>query len=311
MLIAQTIAQLRAEAQHDGAILGTLNTLLNGKWKPDFLGDINVTEINLGEEFPIFSNCRIIPVQDDGSAVGTGETPSVEGTRLQARLDMDLNDVITLGIETKLVLNYPKPVVAVLPVALAVSVVRFRGTLSLSFVPSPLPLNNGPLTPNQPFPTTLEFSFLPDYDLELSVRSLVGSRSRLQDLPKIAQLVEARLRAWFDERCVEPRVQQIVLPNFWPRKKNTRGGEAEEDALSNDDDESDTEVERPDLSQKDSTSTLNGTASRSSTSRLESNGSPARAQTSDQARLMAEGRKIREAMSPSSHRKPYKMQDPP
>jgi maintenance of morphology protein 1 len=38
-------------------------------------------------------------------------------------LDVDLNDVITLGVETKLVLNYPKPVVAVLPVALAVSLV--------------------------------------------------------------------------------------------------------------------------------------------------------------------------------------------
>lgn len=75
----------------------------------------------------------------------------------------------------------------------------------------------------------LEFSFLPDYDLELSTSSLVGSRSRLQDVPKIAQLVEARLHAWFDERCVEPRVQQIVLPSFWPRKKNTRGGDEDED----------------------------------------------------------------------------------
>ncbi len=74
----------------------------------------------------------------------------------------------------------------------------------------------------------LEFSFLPDYDLELSTRSLVGSRSRLQDVPKIAQLVEARLHAWFDERCVEPRVQQIVLPSFWPRKKTTRGGGEDE-----------------------------------------------------------------------------------
>jgi len=74
----------------------------------------------------------------------------------------------------------------------------------------------------------LEFSFLPDYDFELSTRSLVGSRSRLQDVPKIAQLVEARLHAWFDERCVEPRVQQIVLPSFWPRKRNTRGGEEDE-----------------------------------------------------------------------------------
>jgi maintenance of morphology protein 1 len=44
-------------------------------------------------------------------------------------------------------------------------------------------------------------------------------------VPKIAQLVEARIHQWFDERCVEPRVQQIVLPSLWPRKKNTRGPE--------------------------------------------------------------------------------------
>jgi maintenance of morphology protein 1 len=54
---------------------------------------------------------------------------------------------------------------------------------------------------------------------------LVGSRSRLQNVPKIAQLVEAKLHTWFDERCVEPRFQQIVLPSLWPRTKNTRGGE--------------------------------------------------------------------------------------
>jgi maintenance of morphology protein 1 len=44
-------------------------------------------------------------------------------------------------------------------------------------------------------------------------------------VPKIAQLVEARLHTWFDERAVEPRFQQIELPSLWPRKKNTRGGE--------------------------------------------------------------------------------------
>jgi maintenance of morphology protein 1 len=41
--------------------------------------------------------------------------------------------------------------------------------------------------------------------------------------------VEARIHAWFDERCVEPRVQQIILPSLWPRKKNTRGGDEQED----------------------------------------------------------------------------------
>lgn len=221
VLVAQTIAQFRSDAQHDDAILTSLTKALNGDSRPDFLDEIKVTELSLGEDFPIFSNCRVIPVDEDGLSLGTGRggeggKDGREGGRLQARMDVDLSDFITLALETKLLLNYPKPLVAILPVALAVSVVRFSGTLSISFIPS---------SPSQPSPTTMAFSFLDDYRLDLSIRSLVGSRSRLQDVPKIAQLVEARLHTWFDERCVEPRFQQIALPSLWPRKKNTRGGE--------------------------------------------------------------------------------------
>lgn len=221
VLVAQTIAQFRNDAQHDDAILGSLTQALNGPSRPDFLDEIKITELSLGEDFPIFSNCRIIPVDEDGLSFGIGRGSEAsregrEGARLQARMDVDLSDFITLALETKLLMNFPKPLCAVLPVALAVSVVRFSGTLSISFIPS---------SPSQPSPTTMTFSFLDDYRLDLSIRSLVGSRSRLQDVPKIAQLVEARLHTWFDERCVEPRFQQIALPSLWPRKKNTRGGD--------------------------------------------------------------------------------------
>ncbi|KAH8821600.1 maintenance of mitochondrial morphology protein 1 [Xylogone sp. PMI_703] len=219
VLIAQTIAQLRSDAQHDDAILTSLTKALNSSSRPDFLDEIKVTELSLGEDFPIFSNCRVIPVDEDGLTLNTGRGgdggAGREHGRLQARMDVDLSDFITLGLETKLQLNYPRPLVAVLPVALAVSVVRFSGTLSISFIPGSA-INSTP--------TCLAFSFLDDYRLDLSIRSLVGSRSRLQDVPKIAQLVEARLHTWFDERCVEPRFQQIELPSLWPRKKNTRGG---------------------------------------------------------------------------------------
>ncbi|CAG8974881.1 hypothetical protein HYALB_00000496 [Hymenoscyphus albidus] len=213
VLVAQTIAQFRSDAQHDDRILTSLTTALNGDKRPDFLSEIKVTEISLGEDFPIFSNCRVIPVDEDGLSLGPGlRAERGEPGRLQARMDVDLSDFITLALETKLLLNYPKAGIAVLPVALAVSVVRFSGTLSISFIPG---------SPDTA--TTLAFSFLDDYRLDLSIRSLVGSRSRLQDVPKIASLVEARLHTWFDERCVEPRFQQIELPSVWPRKKNTRG----------------------------------------------------------------------------------------
>lgn len=260
MLIAQTIAQLRADARQDGAVLTSLTDVLNSGSKPDWIGEIRVTEIALGDEFPIFSNCRVMPAED-GFWYGPGTTGDNEG-RLQARMDVDLSDVITIGIETTLNLNWPKPFSAVLPVALAVSIVRFSGTLAMSFIPSspppstaaptpspspahapaPTPSDQRPSTsssnpsstststanPPPHRPTTLAFTFLDDYRLDLSVRSLVGSRSRLQDVPKIAQLIESRVHAWFDERAVEPRFQQISLPSLWPRKHNTRGGAAED-----------------------------------------------------------------------------------
>ncbi|KAH6661261.1 hypothetical protein BKA67DRAFT_590298 [Truncatella angustata] len=232
VLIAQTIAQFRSDAQHDDAILTSLTKALNGTSRPDFLDEIKVTELTLGEDFPILSNCRIIPVDEDGESMDSGpglgkrfdansSRATREGARLQARMDVDLSDMITLALETKILLNYPKRLTAVLPVALAVSVVRFSGTLCISFIPS---------NPSKSTPTMMAFNFLDDYRLDLSIRSLVGSRSRLQDVPKIAQLIEHRLHKWFDDRCVEPRFQEIALPSLWPRKKNTRGAD---DVLDN------------------------------------------------------------------------------
>ncbi|KAI0540903.1 hypothetical protein GGR58DRAFT_459458 [Xylaria digitata] len=241
VLVAQTIAQFRSDAQHDDAILNSLTKALNGTSRPDFLDEIKVTELTLGEDFPIFSNCRIIPVDEDGLSLeirngggipGQGSAAGaraklLEGSRLQARMDVDLSDMITLALETKILLNYPKRLTAVLPVALAVTVVRFSGTLSISFIPS---------NSSQSTPTMMTFSFLDDYRLDFSIRSLVGSRSRLQDVPKIAQLIESRLHRWFDERAVEPRFQEIALPSLWPRMKNTRGpGDESLDGLSSTD----------------------------------------------------------------------------
>ena len=143
-------------------------------------------------------------------------------------MDVDLTDVITLGIETTLHLNYPKPSIAILPVSLSVSLVNFAASLSVSFVPRPpLPLASS----ESPTTTALTFTFAPDFNFDLSVRSLVGARSRLQDIPKIAQLVEGRVRLWFVERCVQPRYQRVVLPNFWPSraKEGSRAAREEEE----------------------------------------------------------------------------------
>ncbi|KAJ9608932.1 ERMES complex subunit mmm1 [Cladophialophora chaetospira] len=231
VLLAQTIAQYRQTAYNlrDGlggtpSILASLEAAINDPVKrPSYVDKIKITEISMGEEFPIFSNVRVISLDD--------EISGATGGRLQALMDVDLSDDnLTLAIETALILNYPKPFSAVLPVALAVSIVRFSGTLSISFVPAidDDPSNTKQSTSGKP-KTNLAFSFLPDYRLDLSVRSLIGSRTRLQDVPKIAQLVEARAQAWFEERVVEPRVQVVPLPGLWPRMGKTRVREGQDD----------------------------------------------------------------------------------
>ncbi|KAL4941448.1 maintenance of mitochondrial morphology protein 1 [Aspergillus oleicola] len=246
VLIAQTIAQYRQTAyllkdSPSSSILHSLMAALNNPEKlPSFIDKITVTDISLGEEFPIFSNCRIIAVDD----------PMSDGGRLQALMDVDMSDDnLSIAVETSLVLNYPKPRSAILPVALSVSVVRFSGTLCISLVPAPTPplhtptpmpspptaeahghnpmgtqspdAQGGDIPPKSSPKSNIAFSFLPDYRLDLSVRSLIGSRSRLQDVPKVAQLIEARVHSWFEERVVEPRVQVVGLPDLWPRMGRT------------------------------------------------------------------------------------------
>ncbi|CAK7902985.1 maintenance of mitochondrial morphology protein 1 [[Candida] anglica] len=307
VLIAQMISQLRSEALVSDNIYHSLNEFLSRGDMPDYLDTIKLTEIDVGDDFPIFSNCRIKHSED-----GSG--------RLEAKIDVDLSDTLTLGIETKLLLNHPVPLTAVLPVQLSVSIVRFSGCLTVSLIntndqefarenelkknekennksdsssvsPSSVGMStsnsgnsnktsenrNIPITPpingrsetasprsqtvEGPSPTTttpingggslstnangtpddtsassstsnndssqvegaaLMFSFSPDYRLEFTVKSLIGARAKLQDVPKISTLIDSKLRSWFIERCIEPRFQVVKLPSIWPRSKNTR-----------------------------------------------------------------------------------------
>ncbi|KAK9471066.1 uncharacterized protein V1510DRAFT_408033 [Dipodascopsis tothii] len=204
VLVAQVVTQIREDGRFNDNILTMLDKVLNSDSIPSFLDKIKVIELDMGEEFPIFSNCKIFPCADDPR-------------RLEARMDVDLADTISLGIETKLILNYPKPLIAVLPVSLVVSIVRFSGQLTISLKSESSPSSN-----DREHKTSLTFSFAPDYRLEFSIKSLVGSKSRLQNMPKIAQILESRIRKWFAERCVHPRFQEIILPSIWPRRKNTR-----------------------------------------------------------------------------------------
>ncbi|KAG0679146.1 ERMES complex subunit mmm1 [Pichia californica] len=251
VLVAQIISQGRLEALNDGNIYESLNKALNSPQVLQFFDRIKITEINIGDDYPIFSNCRV---------------KNNEG-RLEAKIDVDVSDTITLGVETNLLINQPKFMSASLPIKLSISVVRFSACLSVSLITvdndkvesendmsksegfnktnvnqtnSQLNRESNDFTDNNQndehlntndsdssngnggHSIALMFSFSPDFRLEFETKSLIGSRAKLENIPRVSSILENVIRKWFIERCIEPRFQLIKLPSMWPRKKNTR-----------------------------------------------------------------------------------------
>lgn len=385
VLIAQAIAHFREDARQDDHLLKKISNILNSDKTPGFIDQIDVTELSVGDDFPIFSNCRVIskPMDENGESISPGEVlqqpNGTEGPELRRRntktknskngsdgsgkgankkkssnddsnpnesedddmllevlLDVNLSDCITLGIDTKLLLNYPRTLFAFLPVSLTVSVVRCSGTLQIALhqpqdpaeevnlpiergasnrqetsqnesashksltarsitanddneagrsessrkgkpeVPNQVDddeehesaiesedlkdsihstqgslrvsastpsLNPNAVNQNQSAPATnvntgssqkaedgakkhknkhrpyITVSFSEFPTLEFEIQSSIGSRSKLTNVPKIAQLVEAQLRTAVQKHFVYPNERKVYLPEIWPEAK--------------------------------------------------------------------------------------------
>ncbi|GAA6047537.1 hypothetical protein JCM3770_005796 [Rhodotorula araucariae] len=163
---------------------------------------IDVDEVELGGGFPALSDARVRP-----SGVG-GESVRVE-------LDLDYIDTVVLAVSTRVVLNFPRPRFAVLPVSLALTLERFSGTVTVELPPPPpAPLHPSPSdSHHHPHAhPSLHLSLHPDFELQLATSSLLGSRAKLQDVPKVEQLLVARIRAAIQDRIVWPGRVEIALP---------------------------------------------------------------------------------------------------
>jgi len=76
-------------------------------------------------------------------------------------------------------------------------------------------LLSSPTSADSPTPhQSLRLSLHPDFELALSTTSLLGSRAKLQDLPKIEQLVASRLRQALVDRVVWPCFWAVGLPGL-------------------------------------------------------------------------------------------------
>ncbi|KAF9205919.1 ERMES complex subunit mmm1 [Podila verticillata] len=192
VLMAQAIAQYRDDSKVNNRLIKALAEALNGGVRPDWVGHIRVTELNLGEDFPVLSRARIRPADQPAGSV-------------RAEIDMDFNDQIMLGIETSVLINWPRPRIAALPVSLVLSVVKFQATITMQF---------NTIDGQQ----HISISTLPDFDLEFGVQSLLGARTKLEDVPKVTDLITSKLRGFFVDKCVYPNGRDIAMPTFWAKR---------------------------------------------------------------------------------------------
>ncbi|GAA5861360.1 hypothetical protein JCM3774_000223 [Rhodotorula dairenensis] len=229
VLLGQLIGSYRALAASHSA--GGARTLLEealnrstlaaeaeGQEKPQGmvgLDFIEVDEVELGEAYPVLTDARVRPSGSDG-----------EGVRVE--LDVDYSDRVVLAVSTRVVLNFPRPRFAILPVSLSVSLERFSGTLTVE-IPNPAPPVSSSSAQDSATPSTrsaahahptIHLSLHPDFDLCLATSSLLGSRAKLQDVPKVEQLLVARIRAAIQDRVVWPGRVEVALPSLDGRHRH-------------------------------------------------------------------------------------------
>ncbi|GAA5956298.1 hypothetical protein JCM3765_005622 [Sporobolomyces pararoseus] len=231
VLIAQLLSSYRLLARNHlaGGARGLMEEALNKKVRPTpsnggtteiedgssagliGLDEIEVEEVELGEGFPQLSDARVRPSGNDG-----------EGLRVE--VDLDYADKVSLSLSTRVVMNFPRPRFAVLPVSLSLTLQRFSGTVTIELpTPSVTPSTSSAPEPSTATPTSphqhpsIHLSLHPDFTLDLSTSSLLGSRAKLEDVPKVEQLLNARIRSIIQDRVVWPGRVEISLPGIHPR----------------------------------------------------------------------------------------------
>lgn len=77
------------------------------------------------------------------------------------------------------------------------------------------------IIPQMPTPSTtsipsISFSLLPPVTMDFDVRSLLGNRTKIKDLPKLSSLIVNKLKTILIDELVWPKKAQVLLPTFTP-----------------------------------------------------------------------------------------------
>lgn len=136
---------------------------------PGFIDHIKIHAVDLGVSAPRLSSARKSPKLDTDS-------PS------ETEFDLNYTDTISVSLSTSYLFNYPMPSFARLPVSLTISLSLFKSSITIT-PPSPSCLE-----------PVITISIPPDFTLDLKTTSLMGSRAKLANVPKLHELIQHQVR---------------------------------------------------------------------------------------------------------------------
>jgi hypothetical protein len=146
---------------------------------------IEVTELVFDDAVPTFTNAKI----------STLSSTSAHDS-LIVYIDTSYQGRIKLAVECEVVLNWPKPTFAILPVAISVSLIKLNTTCAIQVKEHYLTL-----------------SFLPEtFRATLEIQSSLGYRTQIRDLPKIKSMILARVQIFLQQYIMAPNFITIPLP---------------------------------------------------------------------------------------------------
>lgn len=169
-----------------------LNRAIAGRTM-DIVDVVTVTDIDMGRRYPLFSHARVLP--------------SARGTCLRVEVDVEYTDVLSLGLDTRLWLHVPQRRFASLAVALCLRVERFVGRLAVE-------IDTREDEGSGARPVEARVSLSPDYVLDMHVSTVLGSQSRLYDIPKVEELLLGRIRGALHDALVAPNAWHVTLPSL-------------------------------------------------------------------------------------------------
>jgi len=174
-LLAQILQTYRSELRENQSGLKgdefarrKVEKKMNDMRPPGFIDPMLVHSVDFGHSAPRISAAR-------------KSIPSTSG-ETQIEFDMTYKDSASISFSTSVLLNYPFPYFARLPVSLSVSLSVFSSKIILTL---PQPTSSMP---------TLTFALAPTFNLELNIGSLLGSRAKLADVPKLHDMIESQVK---------------------------------------------------------------------------------------------------------------------